>query len=79
MFTDDLLESQLDEIHLNGVTALGMKKLINFAYSSKIVIDAGNYLFLHLNNFTPAPVDQLPTGDQEVAGSTPVELATSFS
>lgn len=39
MFTDDLLESQLDEIRLNGVTALGMKKLIDFAYSSKIVID----------------------------------------
>ena len=41
MFTDDLLESQLDEIRLNGVTALGMKKLIDFAYSSKIVIDTG--------------------------------------
>ena len=41
MFTDDLLESQLDEIHLNGVTALGMSSLIDFAYSSKIVIDPG--------------------------------------
>ena len=41
MFTDDLLESKLDEIPLNGVTAMGMKNLIDFAYSSKIVIDSG--------------------------------------
>lgn len=43
MFTDGLLECQLDEIQLNGVTATGMKALIDFAYSSKIDIDAGVY------------------------------------
>ncbi|XP_045193063.2 kelch-like protein 26 [Mercenaria mercenaria] len=42
MFTDGLLESRLDEICLNGVTSTGMRNLIDFAYSSKIDIDAGN-------------------------------------
>lgn len=42
MFTDGLLECQLDEIPLNGVTSTGMKNLIDFAYSSKIDINAGN-------------------------------------
>jgi len=41
MFTDGLLECKLDEIRLNGVTAIGMKALIDFAYSSKVDIDAG--------------------------------------
>ena len=47
MFTDDLLESKLDEIPLNGVTAMGMKNLIDFAYSSKIVIDSGMSMLYH--------------------------------
>ena len=41
MFTDGLMECQLDEICLNGVTSNGMRNLIDFAYSSKIDIDAG--------------------------------------
>lgn len=42
MFTDGLLETRLDEIRLNGVTSKGMRNLIDFAYSSKIDIDADN-------------------------------------
>lgn len=40
MFTDGLLECHLSEIQLNGVTAKGMRHLIDFAYTSKIDIDA---------------------------------------
>lgn len=41
MFTDGLVECQKDIISLNGVTAKGMKNLIDFAYSSKLVLDFG--------------------------------------
>jgi len=41
MFTDGLLECDLDEIRMNGVTATGMTALIDFAYSSHIDINAG--------------------------------------
>lgn len=41
MFTDGLMESKQKEVHLNGVTAKGMKHLIDFAYSSKIDLDFG--------------------------------------
>ncbi|XP_052816235.1 kelch-like protein 26 [Mya arenaria] len=42
MFTDGLLECQLDEIRLIGVTAAGMRALIDFAYSSRIDINEDN-------------------------------------
>lgn len=41
MFTDDLRESHQKEITLNGVTAKGVKHLIDYAYTSRLSIDAG--------------------------------------
>lgn len=43
MFTDGLVECQKDIISLNGVTAKGMKNLIDFAYSSKLFLDFGKF------------------------------------
>lgn len=43
MFTDGLMECQKDIISLNGVTAKGMKNLIDFAYSSKLFLDFGKF------------------------------------
>ena len=45
MFTDGLVECQKDIISLNGVSARGMKNLIDFAYSSKLVLDFGEYMY----------------------------------
>ncbi|XP_050397008.1 kelch-like protein 26 [Patella vulgata] len=42
MFTDGLKESKQECIILNGVTATGMRNLIDFAYTSKINIDTEN-------------------------------------
>ncbi|XP_052230121.1 kelch-like protein 26 [Dreissena polymorpha] len=42
MFTNGLIECSLDEICLNGVTAMGMRALIDFAYSSTVDINEGN-------------------------------------
>ncbi|ESO98232.1 hypothetical protein LOTGIDRAFT_114716 [Lottia gigantea] len=42
MFTDGLKESKEENIKLNGVTAMGMRNLIDFAYTSKINIDHEN-------------------------------------
>lgn len=47
MFTDGLIECQRDIIPLNGVTAKGMKNLIDFAYSSKLLLDFGKYKISH--------------------------------
>lgn len=47
MFTDGLVECQKDIISLNGVSARGMKNLIDFAYSSKLVLDFGEYRYMY--------------------------------
>lgn len=51
MFTDGLVECQKDIISLNGVTAKGMKNLIDFAYSSKLVLDFGKLFLICLFKF----------------------------
>ena len=52
MFTDGLRESSEREIELNGVTATGLKNLIDFAYSSKILLDFGNSEYFFIRDFS---------------------------
>ncbi|XP_048747905.1 kelch-like protein 26 isoform X3 [Ostrea edulis] len=58
MFTDGLIECQRDIIPLNGVTAKGMKNLIDFAYSSKLLLDFDNVedILLSANHVQMLPV-----------------------
>lgn len=60
MFTDGLVECQKDIISLNGVTAKGMKNLIDFAYSSKLFLDFDNVedILLSANHVQMLPVLQ---------------------
>ncbi|XP_062594084.1 kelch-like protein 26 isoform X2 [Saccostrea cucullata] len=60
MFTDGLVECQRETIRLNGVTANGMKNLIDFAYSSKLLLDFDNVedILLSANHVQMLPVLQ---------------------
>lgn len=42
MFTDEMKESRLSEICLNGVSAEGMKYLLDYAYTSKLALSLSN-------------------------------------
>lgn len=42
MFTDAMKESRQSEISLNGVTALGIELLLNYAYTSKLELNLAN-------------------------------------
>lgn len=44
MFTDGLKETTQDIISMNGVTAKGIKSIIEFAYSSNMELDRGESL-----------------------------------
>ncbi len=41
MFTDAMKESWLEEIELNGVTAVGVQQLLDYAYTSKLTLNLG--------------------------------------
>ncbi|KAK3086227.1 hypothetical protein FSP39_015449 [Pinctada imbricata] len=58
MFTDGLRESWQSEIELNGVTATGLKNLIDFAYTSKILLDFDNVedILVSANHVQMVPV-----------------------
>ena len=47
MFTDAMKESQQEEITLNGVTAIGVKHILDYAYSSKVTLSLGKLLFYY--------------------------------
>lgn len=42
MFTDAMKESRQKEVSLNGVTALGIELLLNYAYTSKLELNLAN-------------------------------------
>lgn len=42
MFTDAMLESKQSEIKLNGVTAEGMRLLLDYAYTSRLGLNLAN-------------------------------------
>ncbi|XP_060063558.1 kelch-like protein 26 [Ylistrum balloti] len=58
MFTDGLKECQQMEIQLNGVTATGIHNLIDFAYTSKILLNFDNIedILLSANHIQMLPV-----------------------
>lgn len=58
MFTDGLKECQQMEIQLNGVTAIGINNLIDFAYTSKILLNFDNIedILLSANHIQMLPV-----------------------
>ncbi|OWF45064.1 kelch-like protein 26 [Mizuhopecten yessoensis] len=58
MFTDGLMECQQTEIQLNGVTATGIHSLIDFAYTSKILLNFDNIedILLSANHIQMLPV-----------------------
>ncbi|XP_033753796.1 kelch-like protein 26 [Pecten maximus] len=60
MFTDGLKECQQMEIQLNGVTATGIRNLIDFAYTSKILLNFDNIedILLSANHIQMLPVLQ---------------------
>ena len=41
MFTDAMRECYEDEICLNGVTAVGVRHLLDYAYTSRLKLDLG--------------------------------------
>ena len=43
MFTDAMLEKHQDVIYLNGVSAVGVKLLIEYAYTSRLDLDHGTF------------------------------------
>jgi hypothetical protein len=42
MFTDAMRESRQSEICLNGVTAAGMRLLLDYAYTSRLALNLAN-------------------------------------
>ncbi|ELU06015.1 hypothetical protein CAPTEDRAFT_208218 [Capitella teleta] len=42
MFTDAMLECKQTQIELNGVGALGLKHILDYAYTSKLTLTLGN-------------------------------------
>lgn len=42
MFTDAMLEARQSEISLNGVTANGIKLLLDYAYTSRLALNLAN-------------------------------------
>ena len=45
MFTDNMRERRQEEVVLNGISPLGVKLLIEYAYTSKIALDLGMSTF----------------------------------
>lgn len=42
MFTDNMLEARQDEISLNGLTATGFQQLLEYAYTSRLILNLAN-------------------------------------
>ena len=41
MFTGDMREKEQEVINLNGISAVGMQELLDFAYSSTLTLTCG--------------------------------------
>ena len=48
MFTDAMRERQQEEIQLNGVSALGLGHLVDYAYTSRLSLDLSEYIHVSL-------------------------------
>ena len=75
MFTDAMKEANLSEIELNGVGAMGLKHVLDYAYTSKLTLTLGVYaLTVHHYTVWQSISMEVPYVDQNYVKSVIVRL-----